>query len=153
MIKILIDLNAFSIFFVKNHPGYEFIKPKIEEGLKGKVSLIIPEILPFRAFWILTTKWRIEKKISFKLISDFIKNYSLPKYAGLSHNSIEKSFELSKELKHDIYDCYYLSIALQENAKRILTTDTGFEKICDKIEVDYENPVPLEILEKFQNYK
>lgn len=149
----LVDLNCLSIYFVENHPGFNYIKPKIDEGLSGKIVLLIPEILPFRVFWILTTKWNISKKISYEIICYFVQNYSQPSYIGLTQESIQKSFQLSKELNHDIYDCYYLAMALQEKADTILTTDQDFELLCNKLNLTYENPVPLEVLKRFQKFK
>ena len=75
MDKKVIDLNFFSIYFVNNHPGYEYIKKFMDDGLSGSFKLIIPEYLPFRAYWILTTKWKVQKKEAERLINDFTKNY------------------------------------------------------------------------------
>ncbi len=149
MNKKVIDLNFFSIYFVNNHPGYEFIKEIIDTGLSGSYKLIIPEYLPFRAFWILTTKWDIGKNDAKDIIFDFIRNYSSPVYAGLTRDSIIKAHKYSNELKHDIYDCYYLALAKQEEADAILTTDTDFLKLCEKLELSYENPIPINILKSF----
>jgi hypothetical protein len=35
LIVKLIDVNTFAIYFVENHPGFLFIKPKIEKGIVG----------------------------------------------------------------------------------------------------------------------
>ncbi len=153
MVVKLIDVNTFAIYFVENHPGFPFIKPKIEKGIVGEYQLMIPEILPFRAYWILTTKWAIEKHIAKEIIFDFLKNYSNPTYIGLNRQTLLEAFQLSNELHHDIYDCYYLALAKQEKADIILTTDTDFEKLCPKVDLGYDNPVPLDILKKFSSYK
>ncbi len=153
MSKKLIDINFFSIYFVEDHPGFTFVKKLMEEGLTGGFTLIIPEILPFRAFWILTTKWGINKQLAKDVILEFVQNYSIPKYVGLKRETIIEAFKYSNELKHDIYDCYYLALAKQEKATSILTTDTDFEKLCKKIDLNYENPIPLDILKKFSAIK
>jgi len=153
MNKKLIDINFFSIYFVEDHPGFNFIKKIMDEGLTGVFKLIIPEILPFRAFWILTTKWGINKQLAKEIIFEFVKNYSNPIYVGLKRETIIEAFKYSNELKHDIYDCYYLALAKQENTTSILTTDTDFEKLCKKIGLKYENPIPHEILETFSAFK
>lgn len=73
----------------------------------------------------------------------------------VTRSAIIKAFELAKNLKHDIYDCYYLSGAIASNCNSIITTDTDFEKQCKKlteiadISIIYENPVPKNILEDF----
>ncbi len=153
MTRKLIDINFLSIFFVEDHPGFSYIKKLMDEGLTGAFKIIIPEILPFRAFWILTTKWGIDKQLAKEIILEFVKNYSIPIYAGLKRETIIEAFKYSNELNHDIYDCYYLALAKQENATSILTTDTDFDKLCKKIGLNYENPVPLDILKKFSAFK
>jgi len=153
MIRKLIDINFLSIFFVEDHPGFSYIKELMDEGLTGAFKIIIPEILPFRAFWILTTKWGIDKQLAKEIILEFVKNYSIPIYAGLKRETIIEAFKYSNELNHDIYDCYYLALAKQENATSILTTDTDFDKLCKKIGLNYENPIPLDILKTFSAIK
>ncbi len=153
MPRKLIDINFLSIFFVEDHPGFSYIKKLMDEGLTGAFKIIIPEILPFRVFWILTTKWGIDKQLAKEIILEFVKNYSIPIYAGLKRETIIEAFKYSNELNHDIYDCYYLALAKQEKATSILTTDTGFDKLCKKIGLNYENPVPLDILKKFSTFK
>ncbi len=153
MNRKLIDINFLSIFFVEDHPGFSYIKKLMDEGLTGAFKIIIPEILPFRAFWILTTKWGIDKQLAKEIILEFVKNYSIPIYAGLKRETIIEAFKYSNELNQDIYDCYYLALAKQENATSILTTDTDFDKLCKKIGLNYENPIPLDILKKFSAFK
>ena len=153
MSKKLIDINFFSIYFVENHPGFIHIKKVMDEGLTSVFKLIIPEILPFRAFWILTTKWGIDKQPAKEIILEFVQNYSSPVYVGLKRETIIEAFKYSNELNHDIYDCYYLALAKQEKASSILTTDTDFDKLCNKVGLNYENPVPLNILKTFSAFK
>ncbi len=153
MTRKLIDINFLSIFFVEDHPGFNYIKKLMEEGLTGAFKIVIPEILPFRAFWILTTKWGIDKQLAKEVILEFVKNYSIPIYVGLKRETIIEAFKYSNELNHDIYDCYYLALAKQEDATSILTTDADFDKLCKKIGLKYENPVPLDILKKFSAFK
>nr|MDO8112284.1 PIN domain-containing protein [Candidatus Sigynarchaeota archaeon] len=153
MDKKIVDINCFSIYFVKNHPGHDYVKPIIDAGLRGEYRLVIPEILPFRAFWIMTTKWGIPKDDAKKVIVEFLHNYSNPVYVGLARDGSIKAFQYSNDFNHDVYDCYYLSIAIQEGGVSIITTDVGFEKLCEKAKLNYENPVPLDILRQFSAFK
>ena len=57
---------------------------------------------------------------------------------------------MAKDLKHDVFDCMYLSLALQEKATAIVTTDTDFEKLCNHLGLKYINPVPREVLKHFK---
>ena len=74
-------------------------------------------------------------------------------YVPVKKETILEAFKLSKQLKHDVYDCIYLALAKQENASTIITTDTDFQKLCQKTELKYENPIPPKILKQFQNYR
>ncbi len=125
----------------------------MDDGLNGFFKLIIPEYLPFRAYWILTSKWKLQKNVAKELINDFARNYSSPDYTGLERESIIEAFKYSDELNHDIYDCFYLALAKQEEALSILTTDTDFDKLCKSIGLKYENPVPIDVLKTFAAFK
>nr|MDO8083766.1 PIN domain-containing protein [Candidatus Sigynarchaeum springense] len=132
MDKKVIDINCFSIYFVKNHPGYKFVKSVMDAGLRGEFNLMIPEFLPFRAFWVLTTKWQIARPDAAAVISEFLRSYSSPIYAGLARESAIKAFDYAAAFNHDIYDCYYLALAMQEGAAAIITTDRDFESCARK---------------------
>lgn len=159
MKSILIDINAFAINLVEDHPGYTFIEPVISAGLAGQYFVKILDIVPFRAYWILTKKWKIDKNIAKNVIEKFIQTYPQIEYFGLDHHSLKLAFEYSTKLNHDIYDCYYLSGVITSNCDSILTTDQDFSKLTPKLaqlyqfQLDYINPVPNEILTQFSAYK
>ncbi len=98
-------------------------------------------------------KWKIDKREAAIVVSDFLRKYDTPVYVPIRRGTILEAFKLSKQLKHDVYDCIYLALAKQENASTIITTDTDFEKLCEKMGLKYENPVPSKILKQFQSYK
>jgi predicted nucleic acid-binding protein len=83
-------------------------------------------------------------------IEHFLKTYDLPRYPSLSRETILEGFRLAKDFKHDIFDCMYIALALQEKAVGIVTTDTDFEKLCNQVGLKYINPVPKEILKRFK---
>lgn len=147
--KRVLDVNALAIFLVKDHPGNMFVSPVVEEGLKGAYIPILIDILPIRAYWIMTKKWGCHQTESAKAIEHFIRAYDRVCYAGLQKETIVKSFELAEKLKHDVFDCAYLAFALQERAKGIVTTDTDFEGICRQVGLEYVNPVPKNVLKRF----
>jgi len=149
----LIDVNVFVINLVEDHPGYDYVSPMMEEGVHGRFQLVILDTIPFRAFWIMTKLWGIPKSPCHRVILDFLEAYSGFEYVGLSRESIIGAFHLSNELGHDVYDCYYLSGALQEGATVIITTDTDFDKLCSAIGIRYENSVPTDILKRFVHFK
>jgi hypothetical protein len=49
-----------------------------------------------------------------------------------------------------VFDCVYLTFALQEGAKAIITTNTDFEQLCKRVKLEYLNPVPTEVLRRFK---
>lgn len=150
--KRVLDVNALAIFLVEDHPGNQYVSPVIDEGLRGAFTPLIMDILPFRAYWVMTKKWGCAKKESAEAIKHFVKEYERPQYCCLSKQTITESFKLAGELKHDVFDCVYLALALQEGAKAIITTDTDFERLCKRLRLNYVNPVPTAILKRFKNW-
>jgi predicted nucleic acid-binding protein len=148
---MMFDVNVLAIFLVKDHPGNRHVSVVVEEGLRGAYIPLVLDILPVRAYWIMTKKWGCPEKESAKAIEHFVKAYDMPQYPSLRKDTIVESFRLAEKLRHDVFDCIYLAFALQEGAKGIVTTDTDFERLCKRVELDYVNPVPMEVLERFKN--
>ena len=159
MESILVDINAFAINLVEDHPGFTYLEEYFSAKNIGKYKLKILDIVPYRAFWILTKKWSISKPKAFNTIEQFIQTFSNIEYLGLDQNSLLRSFEYSKMMKHDIYDCYYLTGAVKWNCDSILTTDKDFDILCQKLKdlyafnLNYNNPIPENILKRFSAYK
>ena len=150
--KRMIDVNTLAIFLVEDHPGNQYVSPVIEEGLRGAFIPLIMDILPVRVYWVMTKKWRCPKKESAEAIKHFVKEYNRPQYCCLNRRTITESFKLAEKLKHDVFDCVYLALALQENATAIITTDTDFEKLCKRVNLYYINPVPTDVLKRFKEW-
>ena len=148
--KQVFDLNVLAVFLVKGHPGFEYVSPIVEEGLRGGYIPLIMDFLPMRAYWIMTQRWGLPQKDCAASIEYFLKTYHMPRYLGLSRETILEGFRLAKDLKHDVFDAMYLALALQEKATAIVTTDTDFEKLCNQVDLKYINPVPREILRRFK---
>lgn len=146
----VIDINVFSIFLVEDHPAHSYVKDAMMHGLKGHFRPVILDILPIRAHWLMTTKWNIDKDESSNAIRSFLKKYNQPVYVGMTRKSIDHAFQLSQELRHNVYDCCYLALAIQEEATGIVTTDSDFESLCKKKHLAYENPVPKKVLGEFK---
>lgn len=148
--KKVLDVNALAIFLVNDHPGNKYVFPIVEEGLRGAYIPIIMDILPVRAYWIMARRWKCSEKESTEAILHFIKAYDRPQYPSLKKETMVESFKLAEELKHDVFDCVYLAFALQEDANAIITTDTDFERLCKRVGLEYNNPVPSEVLKRFK---
>ncbi len=137
---------------MEDHPGNKYVSPIVEEGLRGAFIPLIMDVLPIRAYWIMTKKWRCPEKKSAEAIEHFLKSYEKPQYPSLKKQTIIESFRLAKELKHNVFDCVYLAFALQEGASAIITTDTDFEGLCKHVGLEYINPVPIEVLRRFKEF-
>jgi len=148
--KRVFDLNILAVFLVKGHPGFEYVSPVVEEGLRGAYIPLIMDFLPMRAYWIMTQRWGLPQMDCAASIKYFLKTYVIPRYPSLSRETILEGFRLAKDLKHDVFDCMYLALALQEKAAGVVTTDTDFEKLCSQADLKYINPVPREVLKRFK---
>ncbi|MGC9095490.1 MAG: type II toxin-antitoxin system VapC family toxin [Candidatus Bathyarchaeia archaeon] len=149
----ILDVNVLAIYLVSDHPGNEYVSPIVEDGLSGAYTPLILDILPVRAYWIMTERWGCDRAESAKAVKHFVENYDRPHYYCLQRQTLARSFELSEKLRHSVYDCVYLAAAMQENASAILTTDTDFEKLCKNLNLQYINPVPKEVLKRFRKWK
>jgi len=149
----VLDVNTLAIFLVEDHPGNQYVSPVLEEGLRGAYIPLVMDILPIRAYLVMTKKWECSEEESAKAVKHFIKEYDRPEYFCLHKQAIMRSFELAEELNHDVYDCVYVAAALQENASTIITTDTDFEKLCKRTRLRYINPVPAKVLKQFKEWK
>ncbi|MDI6690528.1 MAG: PIN domain-containing protein [Candidatus Bathyarchaeota archaeon] len=148
----ILDVNVLAIYLVSDHPGNEHVSSIMEEGLSGVYTPLIMNILPIRTYWIMTEKWGCDKAESAKAVKYFVENYDRPHYYCLQRQTLTRSFELAEKLNHDIYDCVYLAAAIQENASAIITTDTNFQKLCKRVNLEYINPIPKEVLKRFKKW-
>ena len=148
--KRVFDLNILAIYLVKGHPGFDCVSPVVEQGLRGAYIPLIMDFLPMRAFWIMTKRWGLPEKECSGSIEHFLNNYDMPLYPALSRETMLMGFKLAQDFKHDVFDCMYLAFALQEKAAAIITTDSDFEKLCNRLGLKYINPVPKEVLKRFK---
>ena len=149
--KQVFDVNVLAIFLARGHPGFEHVSTVVESGLRGAYVPVVLDILPLRAFWIMSRRWGLPEKDCSASIEHFVRTYDVPQYSALGREAILKGFKLAEELKHDVFDCMYLALALQEKAAGVITTDTDFEKLCNQVGLKYINPVPKEVLKRFKD--
>ena len=148
--KRVFDVNILAIFLTHGHPGFDYIQPIVEAGLRGVYVPLILDVLPLRAFWIMTRRWGLPERECSAAIEHFVKTYDAPQYLVLKRETILQGFRLAEEFNHDVFDCMYLALALQEKATAIITTDTDFERICNHVNLKYVNPVPRDVLKRFK---
>ncbi len=75
----------------------------------------------------MTRRWGLTQKECSASFEHFVRSYDAPQYSALKREAILEGFKLAEELKHAVFDCMYLSLALQEKATGVITTDTDFE--------------------------
>jgi len=150
--KYVVDINVVAIYLVENHPGNEYVSKLLDSAIKNKVKLVLFDFLPFRVFWIMTSKWKAPKKEAEESVLSFLTLPNLT-FVCLEKEDIKNAFELAKKLHHDVYDVVYIVLAKKSLADGIITTDTDFEVLCSKVGLEYVNPVPKHILERSVQYK
>jgi len=148
--KRVFDLNILAIYLARGHPGFEFVSPVVDQGLRGAYIPLIMDFLPMRAYWLMTKRWGLPERQCRVSIRHFVNAYDQPRYPSLSRETIVHGFQLAEDLGHDVFDCMYLALALQEKAIAIVTTDTDYETLCKRTGLEYINPVPREILKQFK---
>lgn len=67
------DVNVLAIFLVEDHPRHEYIKPVVEDGLRGAYVPVMLDIAPIRAYWILERAWGISGDEAGRAILEFLK--------------------------------------------------------------------------------
>ncbi|MFC7043277.1 type II toxin-antitoxin system VapC family toxin [Halonotius sp. GCM10025705] len=72
-------------------------------------------------------------------------------FVDSDEETVRNAYEISATKNHDVYDCFYLALARQAEADRIVTTDRDFEVLCDGEPFEYLNPVPASVLEEFHS--
>jgi predicted nucleic acid-binding protein len=149
----IVDVNTLAIYLVEDHPGNKFVTHELEKGLKGQYVPIILDNIPIRAFWIMTRTWGCDKAEGEKAIRHFLDAYHTIEYYSIDKKTIHQAFDLARELHHDVFDTIYLSAAIQIGASAIITTDTDFQRLCQRKKLRYVNPVPTQVLEKFAHWR
>lgn len=147
MTQLLIDVNAFAVSLVESHPGHEYVTSHVHPALTGDDTLLVYSYLPFRAQWVLTTKWGYDRVDARNAVSSFLQYPMAVIDADI--DTVLDSYDISSEKNHDVYDSFYISLARTHDADAILTTDRGFEQLCEGESFEYLNPVPDDVLEQF----
>ncbi|AWB28538.1 type II toxin-antitoxin system VapC family toxin [Halococcoides cellulosivorans] len=144
--RVLPDVNALAIQLVEDHPGHPSIAEALAPALRGPDTLVVFGYQPLRVQWIL-------EDLGVSTIDARNAVGSLLQYpmenAPIDAQTIMDAYEISSEYDHDVYDCFYLALARQIDADRIVTTDRDFAALCADGRVEYHNPVPEDVLTSF----
>jgi len=146
--RVLPDLNALSIQLVDDHPGHHYIAEELVPTLQGDRTLLMFGYLPLRVQWVL-------EDMGFDTVDARNAVSSLLQYpmesVDVGPEVVLDAYEISSQKNHDVYDCFYVSLARHAEADVLLTTDTDFERLCADEPFEYRNPVPDEVLSRFHS--
>lgn len=144
--RILPDLNALSIQLIDDHPGHPYIADLLVPALQGQHTLLLFGYLPLRVQWVL-------EDIGFPTVDARNAVTSLLQYpmepVDVTPKTVLDAYEISVEKNHDVYDCFYVAVAREAEADKLVTTDRDFEKLCADEPFEYVNPVPDDVLSEF----
>jgi len=144
----VLDVNILSIFLVEDHPAHDYVEEVIKRGIEEEFIPVVYEFFPIRCLWIMTNVWGCGRDESVSAIKDLL-NIPQVRYVPSKLATLKRAFELAEELDHDVYHCFYLALALQEDASTIISTDRDFKWLCMEVGLKYENPVPDDLIEQF----
>jgi len=146
--SVLPDLNALTIQLIDDHPGHPYVADELVPALRGSETLLVFGYLPLRVQWLL-------EDLGFEAVEARNAVNSLLAYpiefVDSDETTVRNAYEISAAKNHDVYDCFYLSLARQAEADRLVTTDLDFESLCDGEPFEYVNPVPSSVLEEFHS--
>ncbi len=148
MDRKFLDVNAIAIFLDEGHAGHPYIRDAVNPGLRGEFQLLLNAGLIVRARWVLVSQWRIAEQDADRALGSLARIRSLL-YAGGDGNTIAHAIELSRETRHDLYDCFVVALAKHGGASHVITADTGLSRVCEAADLTYENPIPQRVLREF----
>ena len=146
--RILPDLNALSIQLVDDHPGHPYVANELVPALTGGDTLVAFGYLPLRIQWVLEDLG-FETYEARNAVSSLLQ-YPL-EFVDVDDETILEAYEISAEKNHDVYDCFYVSLARRADIDALVTTDRDFERLCADEPFEYLNPVPDDVLEQFHD--
>ncbi|MFD1589439.1 type II toxin-antitoxin system VapC family toxin [Halorientalis brevis] len=144
--RLLPDLNALSIQLIDDHPGHQYVAEEVSPALQGEHTLLMFGYLPLRVQWVL-------EDLGFSTVEARNAVSSLLQYpmepVDVTPATILDAYEISAAKNHDVYDCFYVALAREADADKLVTTDRDFADLCADEPFEYENPVPEDVLAEF----
>lgn len=146
--RVLPDLNALSIQLIEDHPGHRYVAEELVPTLRGEHTLLLFGYLPLRVQWVL-------EDLDFSTVEARNAVSSLLQYpmesVEVTPETVLHAYEVSAEKNHDVYDSFYIALAREADADRLVTTDRDFEVLCEDEPFEYVNPVPDAVLSDFHD--
>jgi predicted nucleic acid-binding protein len=143
-----VDVNAIAVFLDESHIGHPYVRSALRPGLEGTFQIVLASYLLLRARWVLVSQWGVPGPDANRAVAAFSR-MRFPLYVDGDGRVVVRALELSEELAHDVYDCFLVALAEKGKATHLITTDVGLRRVCEKVRVRYENPVPRKVLAQF----
>jgi predicted nucleic acid-binding protein len=144
--RLLPDINALAIQLIDDHPGHPYVAEELVPALRGDHTLLMFGYLPLRVQWVL-------EDLDFATVRARNAVMSLLRYpmesVEVEPDVLLDAYEISAEKNHDVYDCFYIALARDADADKLVTTDRDFEELCENEPFEYANPVPEDVLSEF----
>lgn len=148
MDRKFVDVNAIAVFLDESHVGHTHMRSALRPGIEGAFKLVLASYLLLRARWILVSQWGVPGSEADRAVGALAR-LRFPEYVDGDGRIVVRAIELSRELPHDVYDCFLLALAEKGEATHFVTTDTGLRRVCERVGVRYENPIPPRTLSRF----
>lgn len=148
MDRKFVDVNAIAVFLDESHIGHPYVRSALRPGLEGTFRIVLASYLLLRARWVLVSQWGVPGVDADRAVAALAR-LRFPLYVDGDGGVIVRALELSRELPHDVYDCFLVALAERGEATHLITTDVGLSRACEKVGVRYENPVPRKVLAQF----
>ena len=144
--RTLPGLNALAIQLIDDHPGHAYIAEEIGPALAGDGTLLVFGYLPLRVQWLL-------RDLGFGTVDARNAASSLLRYpiefVDVDGETVLDAYGIGSRKNHDVDDCFYVALAREAGADRIITADRDFERLCGGEGFEYVNSVPEGVLERF----
>ena len=144
--RVLPDLNALTIQLIDDHPGHPYVADELVPALRGSETMLVFGYLPLRVQWLLEDL--DFETVEARNVVNSLLGYPI-EFIDSDEATVRTAYEISAEKNHDVYDCFYLALARQAEADRLVTTDRDFEELCADEPFEYVNPVPESVLTEF----
>jgi predicted nucleic acid-binding protein len=144
--RILADINALAIQLVDDHPGHPYIAEHLVPALRGQDTLVLFGYLPLRVQWVLEDL-DVPTVDARNAVTSLLQ-YPI-EFVDVAEEVILDSYDISARKNHDVYDCFYISLARKADVDSLVTTDRDFAQLCEDEPFQYRNPVPETVLSEF----
>ena len=148
MDRKFVDVNAIAVFLDESHVGHPYVRSALRPGLEGTFQIVLASYLLLRARWVLVSQWGVPGPDADRAVAA-LAQLRFPLYVDGDGRVVVRAIELSRELRHDVYDCFLVALAEKGEATHLVTTDAGLRRVCEKEGIRYENPVPRKVLTQF----